>query len=133
VFRLLPNGFRNRDPRALLAGLLGKDADHISAGQVSYDLRRLRVHGLITRVPRSHRYQLTDPGLHHAMLITHIDTKLLRPGLAQLTDPDPPAPSALRAAARNYQQPSTNSPNRPDSPPDTEPDSIKPTSSVLAS
>src|SRR3954469_24408663 len=49
VFRLLPNGFLNRDLRALLAGLLG--ADTITAGQMSYDLRRLRVHGLIIRIP----------------------------------------------------------------------------------
>ena len=32
----------------------------------------------------------------------HIQTRLLLPGLAQLTDPDPPAPSPLRTAARNY-------------------------------
>jgi hypothetical protein len=37
------------------------------------------------------------------MLITHLHTRLLQPGLAQLTDPDPPAPSKLRTAARNYQ------------------------------
>jgi hypothetical protein len=37
------------------------------------------------------------------MLITHLHTRLLQPGLAQLTDPDPPAPSTLRTAARNYQ------------------------------
>jgi hypothetical protein len=104
VFRLLPNGFRNRDVRDLLAGLLGKDTDEISAGQVSYDLRRLRAHGLITRVPGSHRYQTSDRGLHHAMLLTHIDTRLLQPGLAQLTDPRPPAPTPLRSAARSYQR-----------------------------
>src|SRR6476660_1855795 len=66
MFRLHPNGFLNRDLRGLLAGLLGRDA--ITAGQMSYDLRRLRAHGLITRVPRSHRYRLTNTGLHHAML-----------------------------------------------------------------
>jgi hypothetical protein len=104
VFRLLPNGFRNRDVRDLLAGLLGKNADKISAGQVSYDLRRLRAHGLIDRIPGSHRYRTSDRGLHHAMLITHIDTRLLHPGLAQLTDPAPPAPTPLRNAARNYQR-----------------------------
>ena len=102
MFRLLPNGFLNRDLRGLLAELLGPDT--ISAGQMSYDLRRLRAHGLITRIPRSHRYRLTDTGLHHAMLLSHVHTRLLLPGLAQLTDPDPPAPSPLRAAARNYQQ-----------------------------
>ena len=100
VFRLHTNGFANRDLRALLAGLLG--ADTITAGQMSYDLRRLRVHGLIIRIPHSHRYRLTDTGLHHAMLLSHVHTRLLLPGLAQLTDPDPPAPSPLRAAARTY-------------------------------
>jgi hypothetical protein len=46
VFRLLiPTGFRNVDLRQLLAGLLGKTPGDIGAGQVSYDLRRLRAHG----------------------------------------------------------------------------------------
>jgi hypothetical protein len=103
VFGLLPNGFLNRDLRSLLAGLLGKHPHEISTGQISYDLRRLRAHGLITRIPKTHRYQISNTGLHHAMLITHLHTRLLQPGLAQLTDPDPPAPSTLRTAARNYQ------------------------------
>jgi hypothetical protein len=103
VFRLLPHGFLNRDLRALIAGLLGQQVDQISAGQVSYDLRRLRAHGLIARLPRSHRYRVTDIGLHHAMLITHLQTRVLQPGLAQLTDPKPPIPTVLRNAARNYQ------------------------------
>jgi hypothetical protein len=102
MFRLLPSGFLNRDLRGLLAELLAVDT--ITAGQMSYDLRRLRAHGLITRIPRSHRYRLTDTGLHHAMLLTHTHTRLLLPGLAQLADPDPPAPSPLRTAARNYRQ-----------------------------
>jgi hypothetical protein len=104
MFRLLPNGFLNRDLRGLLAGLLGKNPDEISAGQVSYDLRRLRAHDLIRRIPRTHRYRIADPGLHHAMILTHVQTRILQPGLAQLTDPDPPAPSALHTAARNYQR-----------------------------
>jgi hypothetical protein len=103
VFRLLPHGFLNRDLRGLLAGLLGKTPDELSTGQISYDLRRLRAHGLITRIPGTHRYQITDTGSHHAMLLTHVHTRVLQPGLAQLTDPDPPAPSTLRTAARNYQ------------------------------
>ena len=105
VFRLLLNGFLNRDLRGLLAGLLGRQPDEISAGQVSYvDLRRLRAHALIARVPHSHRYRVADPGLHHVMLITHLQTRILQPGLAQLTHPAPSAPTALRTAARNYQR-----------------------------
>ncbi len=38
------------------------------------------------------------------MLITHLQTRVLQPGLAQLTDPAPPAPTALRTAARDYQR-----------------------------
>ena len=105
VFRLLiPTGFRARELRELLAGLLGKAPDTISAGQLSYDLRRLRAHGLISRIPRTHRYRLTETGGEHAMLLTHIHTRLLQPALAQLTDPDPPTPSTLRAAANAYQR-----------------------------
>ena len=104
MFRLLPKGFRNPDLRELLAELLGRAPDQITAGQISYDLRRLRAHGLITRIPGSHRYRITDTGMHHAMLLTHVHTRLLQPGLAQLTDPDPPAPTTLRTAARNYQR-----------------------------
>jgi hypothetical protein len=57
MFRLLPAGFANRDLRRLLADLLGTPA--ITTGQMSYDLRRLRVHELITRIPHRHRYRLT--------------------------------------------------------------------------
>jgi len=65
--------------------------------------RRLREHGLIARIPHTRRYQVTDTGLHDALLFTHAHDHLLRPGLAQLTDPSPPAPSRLRTAARAYQ------------------------------
>jgi hypothetical protein len=70
---------------------------------MTYDLRRLRAHGLIHRIPTPRRYQITDTGLHHALLFTHAHNHLLRTGLAQITDPDPPAPSRLRAATRAYQ------------------------------
>ncbi len=96
---------------------------------MSYDLRRLRGHGLITRVPGTHRYQITDTGLHHAMLLTHIHTRLLQPGLAALTDPDPPHYAPPRATTN---VPSTNSPRRSDSPHKPELDSIMPTSSATA-
>ena len=99
VFRLLPDGFTNRELRALVTELLG--ADHpISAGQMTYDLRRLRAHGLITRLPGSHRYQVTDTGLHHALFLTRAHDRLLRGGLAQLVDP---GDTRLRTASRAYQ------------------------------
>jgi hypothetical protein len=103
VHRLLPRGFTNRELRTLIAPLLGKTPEDITAGKMTYDLRRLREHGLIARIPHTRRYQVTDTGLHGALLFTHAHEHLLRPGLAQLTDPSPPAPSPLRSAARAYQ------------------------------
>ena len=103
IHRLLPNGFTNRELRALIAPLLGTTIEDITAGKMTYDLRRLRAHGLITRIPRTRRYQITDTGLQHALLFTHAHDHLLRTGLAEITDPDPPSPSRLRAADRAYQ------------------------------
>jgi hypothetical protein len=103
VHRLLPHGFTNRDLRTLIAPLLGSTPEDITAGKMTYDLRRLRAHGLIQRVPRTRRYTITDIGLQHALLFTHAHNHLLRTGLAEITDPDPPAPSRLRAADRAYQ------------------------------
>ena len=103
IHRLLPNGFTNRELRTLIAPLLGTTTEHITAGKMTYDLRRLRAHGLITRIPRTRRYQITDTGLTRALLFTHAHDHLLRTGLAEITDPDPPAPSRLRAADRAYQ------------------------------
>ena len=74
----------------------------MTSGQISYDLRRLRIHRLIQRIPHSHRYQVTTAGLRQALFLTRLTQRLLIPGLAQLTDPSPPAPSRLRAAARAY-------------------------------
>jgi hypothetical protein len=102
VFRLLPHGFTNADLRRHLAPLLGKEPGHMTSGQITYDLRRLRLHGLIERIPHTFRYQVTDPGLRSAQFLTRVHDRLLRTGLAQIADPSPPFPSALRAADRAY-------------------------------
>jgi hypothetical protein len=102
VFRLQPNGFTNADLRAHLTPLLGITPDAWTAGRATYDLRRLRLHGLIERIPQTHRYRVTDTGLHHAMFLTRVHSRLIRTGTAQLADPDPPTPTPLRAAVRAY-------------------------------
>ena len=103
VHRLLVHGFTNRDLRTLTAPLLGKRFEDITAGQMTYDLRRLRAHGLIERIPRTRRYTVTDTGLQHALLFTHAHDHLLRTGLAQVSDPSPPRKTKLHNAARAYQ------------------------------
>jgi hypothetical protein len=39
---------------------VGEFAQSITPGQTTYHLRRLRLHGLIARVPKSHRYRVTE-------------------------------------------------------------------------
>jgi hypothetical protein len=102
AFRLLPHGFTNRDLRTHLAPLLGLTPEAMTSGQISYDLRRLRIHGLIHRIPSTFRYQVTPGGLHQALYLTRLTQRLLIPGLAQLADPSPPAPSRLQTTARAY-------------------------------
>ena len=103
IHRLLVHGFTNRDLRTLIAPLLGTRVEDITAGQMTYDLRRLRAHGLIERVARTRRYTVTATGLQHALLFTHAHDHLLTAGLAQVADPSPPRTSKLRNATRAYQ------------------------------
>jgi hypothetical protein len=58
------NGLRNRD---IVATLDGKPATDVAerkrrSAQVSRQLRLLRAHGLLKKVPKTHRYQVTDRG-----------------------------------------------------------------------
>src|SRR5664279_4183208 len=97
VFRLLPHGFRNADLRAHLAPLLGLTPADMTQGRMSYDLRRLRLHGLIERIPGTHRYTITNHGLRTAIFLTRVHNRLIRPGLAEiLTDPSPDTPLRQR-------------------------------------
>ncbi len=46
---------------------------------MTYHLRRLRLHGLIDRVPNSHRYRITAAGARVAMFYARLYTRALRP------------------------------------------------------
>jgi hypothetical protein len=96
AFRLLPQGFANPGLRALLAPLLGLASDQLTPGQMTYHLRRLRLHGLIERIPHTHRYQVTDFGWRVAFFFTRTYARLLRPGLANILPGAPPLNNRLR-------------------------------------
>jgi len=81
VFSLPLRGFNNRELRVLLAPLLGLDPAHYPIGRMTYDLRRLRLHGILERIPHSHRYQLTPDGLRIALFFSRTYARLLRPNL----------------------------------------------------
>jgi hypothetical protein len=86
-------GITNKSLRALMTGLL-LDVPY-SIGQASYDLRRLRLKGLIRRLPHSNTYQLTPDGLRIAVFYTKVHNRVLAPLIAA---DQPPAPPPLRQA-----------------------------------
>ncbi len=79
-------GFNNRSLRALVGELLGTT---YTPAQMTYDLRRLRLHGLIARFPRSNTYMLTPDGLRVALFYIKVHDRLLRPLLAGDKSPTP--------------------------------------------
>jgi len=66
---------------------------------MTYDLRRLRLHGLIERIPKTRRYLVTEVGCRAALFLTRAYSRLLQPGLSALPpDTEPPAPIPFRRA-----------------------------------
>ena len=84
AFRLLPVGFANRQLREHAAPLLGLSLDAHGPARATYDLRRLRLRGLIERVPRSHRYRVTDEGVRIALCYHRVHRRALCPALGRL-------------------------------------------------
>jgi hypothetical protein len=114
---LLAPGLRFGDPRvaALFAALVGfcflvagftngQLVERVSAllnapytaRQATYDLRRLKRKGLIRKVPKANRYQLTPLGRGVAVLFTKTYGRVLAPGLA-FVDPALPDDIAQRS------------------------------------
>jgi len=82
LFCLQASGFRHRQLRKHVAHLLEVTPDSYGPGQMTHDLRRLRLHGLIERLPRSHRYRLTAIGAVAAQFYVRFYSRALRPTLS---------------------------------------------------
>jgi hypothetical protein len=93
----LAGGLSNKTLRPRVAALLGVPLAGYSSARMSYDLRRLRLKGLLRRRPKSHAYALTPLGARVALFYTKLYARCFRPGLAALV-PDQPRPSPLAQA-----------------------------------
>jgi len=78
----IPGEITNKTLRPRVAQFLNRDEQSYTSAQMSYDLRRLRLKGLIVRLPRSHRYQLTELGSEIAIFFTKLYARVFRPGLS---------------------------------------------------
>lgn len=102
LFRYLPCGFRSRDLREHVASLLGEIPSQWTQGRLTYQLRRLRLHGLIEREKGSHRYLVTDEGYKIALWLSRCQARILRPGLGEARDAFQDTP--LRDAMSRFDQ-----------------------------
>jgi hypothetical protein len=93
----VPHGFRHRDLRPRVASLLGLSLEEYTPGRMTYDLRRLRLKGVIARVPKTHRYTVTTFGLKIALFFSKIYNRVLQPGWEALSEKAQP-PTALKRA-----------------------------------
>ena len=81
---------------------MANSPDQYSRAQMTYDLRRLRMKGLILRLPKRHRYVLTPAGRRIALFFTKAYSRVLRRGLSRLDSAPPvdPADPLVRAFAQ---------------------------------
>ena len=103
LFLFQTDGFASSQLRAPLAQLLGIDPAMITRGRMTYDLRRLRLHGIIERIDGTHRYRITPDGLRIALFFSRAWARLLRPGLS-LAAPAAPDSRLHSAFARLEQE-----------------------------
>ena len=102
-FAHIPRGFTNRSLRRGVADLLHPDHAAYGPAQMSYDLRRLRLKGIIWRIPKSYRYQLTTYGRKVALLFTKLDARIFRRVFAAM-DTSQPVSLPLAAALQQVDQ-----------------------------
>ena len=102
LFCIQPQGFQAKDFRAFLAPLLGLDPAQLTQGQISYNLRRLRIRGLIDRIPKSHRYRVTPEGLRIALFCSRTYSRILRTGFTFIQTPSAPLARSLQGVQRHF-------------------------------
>ncbi len=104
AFAHVIGGLTNRSLRTQMAAHWRED---YSSAQASYDLRRLRLKGLIERIEGTNTYRVSAYGLRISAFFTQLASRVIVPALtdlADLTRPSPPAPRPLTAAWRTYER-----------------------------
>ena len=96
VLAVLPGVFRARQLRSQL-GTQPASAGQQTPGRTTYDLRRLRVRGLIERLPGTTAYRVTEQGLRIALAYVHAYDHVVAPGCADMLA-DLGGPTPIRKA-----------------------------------
>jgi len=97
-FASVIGGMRNHQLRRQVASLLNIGLEKYSAGQASYDLRRLVRKGLLWRLPKSQRYYLTPCGWKLSRLYARLEARVFRPALTAMKGTQAATPVGLERA-----------------------------------
>ena len=101
-FRVLPEGFQNRDLRETVSPLIGLPVSEYSRGRMTYDLRRLRLHGLIESISGIKRYRVTHDGKRTALCNRRTYARALRPAISVAFDAPARSVSRLNRAIKSF-------------------------------
>ena len=102
AFRLLPRGFTHRQLRERVAPLLGTTPEAWGPGRMTYDLRHLRLRGLIEGIPRTRGYRVTDEGFRTVLCFHRTYARVLRPSLSVVFDSAATDPTPLQKAVQRF-------------------------------
>jgi hypothetical protein len=105
-------GWSSKELRNAILDTFELRPSQYSLPAIRYDLRKLRAHGLIERLPHTHRYRLTSKGQKVAILMTLLRKRLYGPLAASAfvhkptAEPLPPThiEKAYRKADRAFQE-----------------------------
>ena len=109
LFIHIPNGSTNASLKEPIANLLDEKVGHYSRSKMTYDLRRLRLKGVINRLQNSNRYIVTPYGYTVVLFMTKLNARLFRPAFAALNPKNlENIPTPLLAAFERVDQEITN-------------------------
>lgn len=90
----IPGELTNKTLRTRVSQLLNRV---YTSAQMSYDLRRLRLKGLLLRISGTHTYRLTELGVKVAIFFTKLYERMFRPGLSACVPEHLPSFALARA------------------------------------
>ena len=86
----------------------GLEDKKYTLNQIRYDLRKLRLHGIIERIPKSYAYRFTTPGMKQAILLIQLRKRVYGPiafgTLRHTPDPDHAPDSKFERAYQKVDQ-----------------------------
>lgn len=86
LFAVSFGGFSHRSLRGKIASLMGKNEKDYGSGKMSYDLRRLKLHGLIKKREGRNFYEVTPLGLKIGLFLTKLHSRAFGTGLSKFIE-----------------------------------------------